>query len=367
MSFYKTINVKGNKMDTLHRTSGIARFLKPTRRSFLAAAGAASALPLLGGKAFASIPTIRYATGGGMGPNEIETIIFMDWMRENVLSRYGKEYVLDVVYTRGTPEAASLIAAGQVDIATLSYPILATSIHRGAIPGGVTAIADIYQAAREGFRSNDFVTLADSPIQGIKDLEGKTVGVNAFGSSTELVLRVALTRAGVDVDTVRIVEVSFPSMAAAIREKRIDVGILVLPFSANEMPKGDLRPVFNERSAFGPYSVIFQAASNDFLEKQPDAVRAYLADYVDGLHWLYDPANREKAIELTAELTKAPKEVVDSYFLTENDYYRDRNGCIDASLLQGTFDAMHEFGLLPAHVDAAPHVDASYLPFPCGN
>lgn len=325
----------------------------------------ALAIGMVAGAANAAPVKIRYATGGGMGPNEIETIVFMPWMRENVLKRYGKDYTLDVVYTRGTPEAASLIAAGQVDIATMSYPILATSIQKKAIPSGVSAIADIYQAAREGFRSNDFVTRNDSPIKSIKDLKGKTVGVNAFGSSTELVLKVALNRAGIDPKDVRIVEVSFPSMAAAIREKRIDVGILVLPFSASEMQKGDLRPVFNERSAFGPYSVIFQAASNDFLKAQPAAVKAYLADYVAGLHWLYDPANRTRAIELAAELTKAPVATVSSYFLTGNDYYRDRNACIDASLLQGTFDAMREYGLLSAPVEAKPHVDTSFLPFPC--
>jgi hypothetical protein len=29
--------------------------------------------------------TIRYATGGGIGPNEMETVIYLEWMQKNVL------------------------------------------------------------------------------------------------------------------------------------------------------------------------------------------------------------------------------------------------------------------------------------------
>ena len=71
-------------------------------------------------------------------------------MKQNVLKRYGKDYTLQMSFARGTPEAASLLAAGQIDIATLSYPIFATSILKDAVPGGITAVADIYQAARPG-------------------------------------------------------------------------------------------------------------------------------------------------------------------------------------------------------------------------
>ena len=52
--------------------------------------------------------TIRYATGGGIGPNEMETIIFLDHLKQNVLPNYGKAYTLDMTFTRGTPEAATL-------------------------------------------------------------------------------------------------------------------------------------------------------------------------------------------------------------------------------------------------------------------
>ena len=152
---------------------------------------------------------IRYSTGGGIGPNEIETVVFLDWMKQNVLKRHGKEYTLQMSFARGTPEAASLLAAGQIDIATLSYPIFATSILKDAVPGGITAVADIYQAARPGFHSNSYWCREDSGIQKIADLKGKTIAVNAFGASTDLVLRVALKKNGLDPKRdIRVVEVA---------------------------------------------------------------------------------------------------------------------------------------------------------------
>lgn len=313
-----------------------------------------------------SVPKIRYATGGGLGANEIVTVLFVDWMRDNVLKRYGKAYTLDVVYTRGTPEAASLLGAGQVDLATLSMPAFATTILRDVVPNGIKAIADDFQDARSGYAQQTFYALEDSSIRTVADCKGKTIAVNAFGTAVDLILRVILKKNGIDPrKDVRIVEISFPSIGPALREKRVDVGVLPLPFGATELAKGGLRPVFRGSDAFGPYEVIFQAATNDFLKAQPAAVKAWLADYVDGLAWMYDPANRKKVVELTASLSKSPPEVVDSYFVTSKDYFRDPKACMDATLFQPSIDALAKEGLIARSFDAATYIDTSYLPSTC--
>lgn len=159
-----------------------------------------------------SIPHIRYATGGGLGANEIVTVHFTDWMKENVLKRHGKDYILDVTYTRGTPEAASLLAAGQIDLATLSLPAFATTVARGAVPNGIKAIADDFQDAREGYATQGFYVLEDSTIKTVNDLKGKIVAVNAFGTATDLLLRVVLKKNNIDPrKDLKIVEISFPA------------------------------------------------------------------------------------------------------------------------------------------------------------
>jgi sulfonate transport system substrate-binding protein len=318
-------------------------------------------------RATRAAPTvIRYATGGGIGPNEMETIIYLDWMQKNVLKGYGKDYTLDMTFTRGTPEAATLMAAGQADMSTLSFAVFATSIAKGVVPGGMTIISDNYQDGYPGYAQNTFFVLKDSPIQSTQDLKGKKVGVNAFGSAVDLALRVKLKKDGIDPRRdLTIVEVAFPNQAAAIREKRIDCGILILPFMAPETQKGDLRALFTGGDAFGTYAVIFQVVTNDFLKANQAAVKSYLADYVTGLQWFYDKANRKKALEITAAFTKSPPEALDSYFMTEKDYYRDRNGCVSATVIQSPIDAMLKEGLLDKPVNVADFLNMSYLPHPC--
>jgi NitT/TauT family transport system substrate-binding protein len=271
-----------------------------------------------------------------------------------------------MTFTRGTPEAGTLLAAGQADMATLSFAVFATSVLKNIVPGGMTIVSDNYQDGRPGYAANTFFVLKDSPIQSTQDLKGKRVGINAYGSAVDLALRVKLKKDGLDPrKDVNIVEVAFPNQAAAVREKRIDCGVLILPFMNTEIRKGDLRPLFTGGDAFGPYSVIFQVVTNDFLKKNTEAVKSYLADYVRGLQWFYDPANRKKAIEITAEFTKSPADVLDSYFMTERDYYRDQNGCVGIATIQTPIDAMLREGLIDKPVKVTDHLDMSYLPNPC--
>ena len=340
-----------------------------TRRGFVVGGiGAASTMasPFIR-KASAAPISIRYATGGGIGPNEMETLIYLEWMQKNVLQGYGKDYTVDMTFTRGTPEAGTLLAAGQADIATLSFAVFATSVLRNTVPNGLTIVSDNYQDGKPGYAQNTFFVLKDSPVKTTQDLKGKIIGVNAFGSAVDLAMRVKLKNDGIDPRAdVQVVEVGFANQASALREKRIDCGVLVLPFMNAEIVKGDLRVLFTGGDAFGgPYSVIFQVTTNDFLKQHPEAVKAYLADYVRGLHWFYDPANRKKAIEIASAFTKSPPEVLDSYFMTDRDYFRDPNGCLSLKAVQTPVDAMLRVGFIDKPVNIADHLHMSYLPNPC--
>jgi sulfonate transport system substrate-binding protein len=343
----------------------------PSRRTFIkSAAGLATvvAAPNIVGSASAAPPLIRCSTGGGIGPNEIQTVVFLDWMRQNVLKRHGKDYTLDLSFARSTNEAATLLAAGQVDIATMATPVFAATTLKNAIAGGATILAAIFDDGTPGYAANSYFVLEDSPIKSISDLKGKRVAVNAYGTIADLPLRILLKRAKLDPKAdLQIVEIAFPSIGAALRDKRVDCGILILPFMAAEKEKGGIRAIARAVDAFpGPYPTVYLAGRNDFLNKEGPAVKAFLEDYVTGLNWLYESKNREKAIEITASLTKTPAAALETYFMRgNNDYYRDRGGCLKAAGLQYVVDAMVDEGLLPQTVDMSKYVDTSYLPGKC--
>jgi len=340
-----------------------------TRRAVLrgtALGAAALTTSSLGVRAQSAPVNIRFATGGGIGPNEITTCVWLDYLKENVLKNYGKAYTVDMTFTRGSPVAAQLLAAGQVDIGTLSSPAFATAVSKNALPDGVGIIADVYQDGHPGFATNTFLVLKDSPIKTVADLRGKKVAINAFGSAVDIVLRVALKRANLDPKRdLEIVEITFPNIGPALRDHRVDCGILVIPFLPLELAKGDLRPLFTGGDTLGPNEVAFMAASDPFIKAHPDALRALLADYVSALDWYYDPKNRDKALELVSGVMKSSKEVLGTYFLTERDYYRDRNGCVSAKALQTPIDAMFEHQLIDKKVESANYLKLQYLPRPC--
>ena len=316
-----------------------------------------------GARAQSAPPVIRYATGGGFGSSEIETVIFDPGIPRSALPRMGKEYELKLTYTAGTPQAAALLAAGEADMATLSCSAFAAGLIKDAFGTGISVICDNYQDGVPNHATNGFFVLDGAPIHSANDLRGKTVAVNAFGSAVDLVLRVYLKRNKIDPrHDLNVVEIGFPSIGTAIRQGRVDCGVLVLPFEAAETNKGGLRALFTSTEVLGPSSVIFNVARNEFLAQHPQAVRAFLADYVSGLAWLNDPANRATVVSVMAKLTKLPPELLNSYVMSSKDYYRAPDGLLDPSKIQKPIDALADVGLLPHSLPIAKYVNMSFLP-----
>lgn len=314
----------------------------------------------------AAVPVIRYANGGAIAPNEIETLMLSPFFQKEVLKNYGKEYTIEGTYTRGTPEAGALMAAGRVDLACLSFPIFAASVLKEAVPGGMSIIADVFQDGHAGYASNTFFVRNEDGPKTVEALKGKKIAINAYSSAVDLELRVVLKKHGLDPKRdVEIVEVTFPNMGPALREKRVDCAVMVLPFMAVEENKGGIRALFQGTEAFPRFSVVFMAARNEYLKQNRDLVKAWLADYVGLLHWLYTPENRATAVREVAKFTKSPEDVLNTYFLTPRDYYRDRNGCISTANLQPSIDAMVKEGFLAAPVNMGKYIDTSMLPYPC--
>lgn len=342
-----------------------------TRRRFIKVAGAAGGAALFGlapgiKLAGAQKPvTIRRAFGGP-SPSDIGRMLYLDYMKENVLKQYGKKYTLEMISLRGTPSVVSALTAQEADIGTLAFTTLPFLIIKDAVPGGVSVISDIKYDGYPGYRSIVWVVREDSGINSVKDLKGKKVGINEFAAGVDVGLRVMLKKNGLDPKKdVQIIEIAFPHQGVALREGRLDCAVLLQPFESQEFKKGGIRRLFTLADAIGPSAFIFQTARNKFLKENAEAVRAYLDDYVRALKWYQDPKNREKMIEITAAATKVPKEIYAGYFLLKNDDYRDPNGCIKVQDLQKPIDYMLELGFINKKVDISKYVDLSYLPNPC--
>ena len=309
---------------------------------------------------------IRFATGGAMPPNEQEIAIFNgELQKKGVLKKIGKDYNLKMTFTKATPEALSLLIAGEVDFATQSFSTIASAALKSAVPGGLSIVAGHFVDGNPDKFSNPYLVLEKSGINSLADLKGKKIGVNSVGSAVDVIFRHALIKAGLSPKTdVTFVEIGFGAMGQALRDGRIDVGSMVQPFFSQEMKEGGVKVLTRAVDSVGKNSAIAVVARTDFLKKNPNAAKAFLADWVSGLRWLGDAGNRDETIKIISGISKTNVAVLDVFYGKDNDYYRDINGCVSAAALQAGIDAMVAVGYLEKKVDVASLVDSSYLPDP---
>jgi NitT/TauT family transport system substrate-binding protein len=70
----------------------------------------------------------------------------------------------------------------------------------------------------------------NSPIRDVSDLEGKTIGVNALRGVAEVMIKNSVDKQGVDPDSLKLLEIPFPDMPAALAQKQVDAVLATEPF-----------------------------------------------------------------------------------------------------------------------------------------
>ena len=138
---------------------------------------------------------------------------------------YFKTHGLDVqlVYTRGGNAAMQALVAGAVDYAATALDV--------AIQAYANAGADIRRFAVTGRLPLFAVVTAPktaSQIQGIKDLEGRTVGISALGNADHALTLYLLKQAGANAQTVQFATLGV-NLLEALRQNQIDVGLVQEP------------------------------------------------------------------------------------------------------------------------------------------
>lgn len=136
-----------------------------------------------------------------------------------------------------------------------------TLVESGSVDLGWTAVVPLSQAHAKGF---DFVFVApgvfvdqtnlkevgiivkkDSPMQSFKDLEGKKIAILALKALPHLAITVVADYYGVDINTIKFVEVPVPSIPGAVREGAVDAGHIAEPFIAASEADGSARLLYS--------------------------------------------------------------------------------------------------------------------------
>jgi len=282
--------------------------------------------------------------------------------KEGLTKHQGQTYVLDAQHFAGTPPMITALAAGEIDLVPFAYSTLALAVQNAKMDD-LRVIADSFQDGVEGYYTNEFMVLKDSPIHKIEDLKGKIVSSNAAGAAVDIALRVMLKKHGLeDKKDYTLIETGFPNMKAVLADHKVDLITAVRPFSADAALREMARTLFTQKDAIGRSQMIVLTARAPFLAKNRAAVVDFLEDSLRELHWYSDPKNHDEVVKIMAAYTKAPAALFQSWLFTKGgDFYHDPNGKPDLDALQSNINEQKALGFLKEDFDVKKYADLSLV------
>jgi NitT/TauT family transport system substrate-binding protein len=209
---------------------------------------------------------------------------------------------LDLVSAGGG--GAQQLAAGALNIAHSGFP----DFVRASLQGAPVKII-----------INDIVVppygvFAKPGIKRVADLKGKLVSIGGGKDVTLIYMKAFLAPAGLKSSDVDFVYAKAAGdRFSALASGGVDAAILNPPTyfkatSSGFSNLGDIEPYMKDV----PFTV--WAANTDWAAKNRTALVAFARNYSRGVRWLYDPANKEAAVEILVKHAKQDRrDIVEAY------------------------------------------------------
>jgi NitT/TauT family transport system substrate-binding protein len=204
-------------------------------------------------------------------------------------------------------ELATALMAGESQFAFLGYVPVITARSKG-LPLKIIANADNGAETAED-EWQVIMSAKGSDVREPADLAGKTLALNALKGVGEVAVKAALEAEGVDPDSVKLTEIPFPEMPAALEKGRVDAIWAPEPFLTQVLGQGGnevLAPYISLAPLFpnGAY-----ATSDKYLGESQEVVEGFARAINKGLEYATD--NPDAARKTITTFTKIPPEVVD--------------------------------------------------------
>jgi NitT/TauT family transport system substrate-binding protein len=203
-------------------------------------------------------------------------------------------------------QAFPLLLNGQLGV-TATDPLSAIV----AISKGLPLVIIGQGSAGQTSADNDptgLIVKSNSPLHGGADFGGKTIGVNALNSLSQLGAMAAIDATGGDSSTAKFLEVPVPSMVAAVESGQIDGAVTSEPFVSTAKKRGLRVALYPPTQGLPGTPQLLFVTSRPYLMQHENSIRAFVA----GL----DKANAELARDpaeiprIAATSTKVPADVL---------------------------------------------------------
>jgi NitT/TauT family transport system substrate-binding protein len=212
------------------------------------------------------------------------------------------------IFAAGGGDQVQIMVAGDADVVT-GTGLLATlsAVERGAP-------IKIVSAEATGLNDVFWYVKGASPIKRIEDLAGKKVSYSNPGSSSNLAVLALVEwfKAKGLQPPEPVSGGSPPQQFTGVMTDQFDAGWSAPPFFLEEIKKGNIRILFrgDEIPGLSEITIRVNLARDDFLKKQPNAMRGFLSATRNAIQFIF--ANQDEAANIwikNAKL-KEPLEVV---------------------------------------------------------
>jgi NitT/TauT family transport system substrate-binding protein len=257
---------------------------------------------------------------------------------------FFKQAGLDVEVTtlaNGNVVGAAL-AGGAGDIGVSNLVQIAAAVEHG-VPLTVIAGAGMYSSSQAP--STALCVSNSSPLKTAKDLEGKTIAVAAVNDQTSVALRKWLTDNGADYTKIKLIEMGYPEMIAALSANRIDAAMLAEPFQTAAR-KGDARLFAKPFDAISPeFNIGVWATTRPWAQAHPDLVKKFVTAIYQAANWAN--THHAESAQILAKVAKADPDRMSGMIraLQSTD--------LRTSHIQPPLDVAYQFHLINKKITAA--------------
>ncbi|HEY5349789.1 MAG TPA: ABC transporter substrate-binding protein [Candidatus Lustribacter sp.] len=198
-----------------------------------------------------------------------------------------------------TVDAGSPVGAAQQLIGgSLQIGAVTSTEMIEAIQGGATIVS-----LRQNVNKPPYLLVGKKGVTSVQQLRGKTVIVSGPSAITRVFADAMLAGHGVKQDEVQFTYAGATNARfAALLSGGVDAAILLPPFSFRAIAQG--YPVLDDVQKYYPHFPFdTYAASKTWLPTHRTEAVAFLKSILSGVRWLYDPANKSRALQILSEET----------------------------------------------------------------
>jgi ABC-type nitrate/sulfonate/bicarbonate transport system substrate-binding protein len=267
---------------------------------------------------------------------------------------YAKEGLeVETIFVGSVSAAVQQTIGGSLDVAFTTAETAIRAIDRG---GDVTILGETVKKWPYSF-------MAAKDVKKPQDLKGKKCILATPKQDFFWIWNQWLRDQGMkpeDVD--QVFDGATPNRYAALANNAVQCAILSQPFDFRAIAEGYTQ--LADISFYGKeYAFVVIASRRSWAKDNPETARAFLRAIASAIDWFYDPANKDAAINILAEVSKQNRALIEQTY----DYYGkvqpySKGARIPEAGMRNLVDTLVDAGEIKPVRDLNRYMDTSYLP-----